>query len=145
MKTLKKFEFKASGIKAIYDWDKLLDGSIYQLTKGEDFNCNTQTIRMMSYKQAEKRGMGVRVSVDDGEDVETPTVVIQSYEMTPEEREAKLAQRAKTSASRKKKDSGGNLEEEGTVKTSDEPVEEVEEEEIAEEQPKPAKKIGKAR
>lgn len=130
MKTLKKFEFKQSVGKALYDWDKLLDGGIYELSKGEgkDFTCNTQTIRMMAYKQAEKRGLGVRVHVIDGEEIETPTVTLQAYEMTAEEKEEKQKNREARKATSAKE--GGE-----TVEDSEE-EEQTEDEEVEQPEPK---------
>lgn len=73
MKVLASYEFKATVAKATYDWAKLLDGGIYQVTKGDDFECKTSTFAMMSRMRAKKLGKTVRISkVDDD------TLVIQA-------------------------------------------------------------------
>lgn len=68
MQVLKSFEFKSSGstIKAVYEWDTILDGNIRKLEEGKDFKCKPQTFRMMAGKVARKRKLGVRVNKVDG-------------------------------------------------------------------------------
>lgn len=64
MKTLKKFEFKTAQDRAIYEWDKLLDGKIYVLTKGEDFQSAVGTMVTMSRTRAQERGLKLNINVD---------------------------------------------------------------------------------
>lgn len=67
MKVLKKFEFRGPvGVGATYDWDKILSDEIVQLEEGKDYECKTQTIRMMASKQARKRGKTLRANVVEG-------------------------------------------------------------------------------
>lgn len=72
---LKEFEFKAAATfgHAKYDWDQLLDGQIYKLTKGVDFDCKPLTMAMLIRKNAERRNVKVRISRDGD------TMVIQQY------------------------------------------------------------------
>lgn len=82
MQTLKTFEFKdrvaSSGVK--HDWDKLLDGKIYKLYHGDDYNCKTGTISMMARARAKKRGLLIKVNkFTEGEgDAKKEGVVLQA-------------------------------------------------------------------
>lgn len=60
MITLKKFEFKDASDRSTYDWAKLLDGKIYQLTEGEDYTCKTVTFQSLIRNQAKKAGKAVK-------------------------------------------------------------------------------------
>ncbi len=99
-KVLNEFEFKArSGFgEKIYDWESLLDGQIYQMVKGEDYDCKTLTVQAMARNQAAKRGLGIRVSakVEDGHE----QVTFQAYEMTEEEKETRKAASAARKAAK---------------------------------------------
>jgi hypothetical protein len=76
MKTLKAFDFPDRGDRGTYDWEKLLDGKIYQLEQGKDFQCKPATIITMARNQAKKAGKGLKaVKVENG-------VVIQAYPLT---------------------------------------------------------------
>jgi hypothetical protein len=67
MKVLKTFEFKTAAIgEKKYQWDELLDGQARQLEAGTDYHCKNQTFRMMAAKQAQKRGMRVKVNAVEG-------------------------------------------------------------------------------
>lgn len=79
MKTLKKFEFPTPAARSTYDWDKFLDGGIYQLEAGKDYDCKDQTFRMMAYKQAAKAHKNVQVAAVEG------GLVIKATPMTPAE------------------------------------------------------------
>ncbi len=80
---LKSFEFKSRS-NSTYDWDKFLDGSIYKLAQGKDFECDPKTINTMVRKQANARFKKAKVSVD----AEAGTVIIQAVDMTPAEKKA---------------------------------------------------------
>jgi hypothetical protein len=57
-----------------YDWDIWLNGDIWQLEPGEDFTCKPNGLKQQCYGKASKRGLKVRVAVeDDG------AVVVQAY------------------------------------------------------------------
>ena len=95
MKTLKKFDFPASthGIQSVYDWPKLLDGGIHQLTEGEDFKCQASNFHSMAIGQSKKRFKNLKAHLTN----ESPIVVtLQATDMTQDEREAyesKIAER----------------------------------------------------
>jgi hypothetical protein len=58
--------------QARHDWDLLLDGSIWELKRGEDFDGKPKTFIANARLQARKRGGGVRTRLLEGE-----TVVLQ--------------------------------------------------------------------
>jgi hypothetical protein len=65
-KVLDSYEFKASSVgHSNYDWDTLLDGQIYSLEEGEDFECKVDTMAMLVRKNAAKRGLKVKVSKNE--------------------------------------------------------------------------------
>lgn len=106
MEKLKKFEFPAFGAESTYDWEKLLDGGIYKLTSGEDFNCKPVTFGSLCRGQAGKRHKTVKIStVDEGN-----AVVMQATEMTGEQVDAWDAKIAARKA--KKAESNGDSEDE---------------------------------
>ena len=45
-----------------YDWEKLLDGQLWKLTKGEDFG-SADSVRMATLAAASVRGLRVKVSI----------------------------------------------------------------------------------
>lgn len=54
-------EFPTEG-RGRYDWDKWLDGSVWQLKAGEDYRTTDGSMRGYIYKMAAHRGKSVRVS-----------------------------------------------------------------------------------
>ena len=63
-KVLKQFAFGGrAGVK--YPWDEWLDGQIWELTHGKDFNCVTGNFRSVVYVEAKRRGKKVRASVKE--------------------------------------------------------------------------------
>lgn len=44
-----------------YDFDRILDGSIWELVKGEDFTCGMKSLRTSIYRAARPRGLAVRM------------------------------------------------------------------------------------
>lgn len=46
-----------------YAWDTWLDGSIWQLTRGEDFTIPARSFSASVYKEAKRSGVRVRVNV----------------------------------------------------------------------------------
>lgn len=98
MKKLNKFEFSGGVGDSTYDWNKLLDGNIYQLEQGEgkDYECTTQTFSTLARSAAKKRGKTLKTEkTDDG-------IVIQAVEATAEQKkewaEADAARKAKKEA-----------------------------------------------
>lgn len=51
-----------------YPWDQLLDGSTWELVKGEDFTSRPQTIISSARTQARRRGGSVRTRLFVGPD-----------------------------------------------------------------------------
>jgi hypothetical protein len=86
MKSLKTFEFpeEGTGTRASYDWEKLLDGKIYQLEEGKDYQCKTTTFATLARGAAKRAGKGVKVAKVEG------GIVIQAVKgeaPAPEEKE----------------------------------------------------------
>lgn len=51
---------------AKYPWDLWLDGNVWKLTKGTDFNCAVESMRLGAVAKAKRIGM--RLNVESGED-----------------------------------------------------------------------------
>ena len=66
MKTLKTFEFATTGRKGSYEWDKLLDGGIYQLEHGKDFDAKPETVIALARAAAKKAGKKLKASKVEG-------------------------------------------------------------------------------
>lgn len=102
MKTLKKFEFKSLADRATYDWEKLLDGGIYQMSAGDpdgdgkgdgDYHCKTATFATLCRTAARRRGKVVRTNVAEADEkagLPFGGIVIQANEAS-EEQKAKWA------------------------------------------------------
>lgn len=70
---LDKFEFLKRGFAPKYPWDTWLDGSVYRLTRGEDFQCKVSSMRSAARQIAFRRGLHIRTSVSDN------SLTIQAY------------------------------------------------------------------
>lgn len=55
------------------DWQRLLDGKVYELQSGEDFTCKPQSFRSLALGQARKRGGTVKTHIAK----ETGNIVVQ--------------------------------------------------------------------
>lgn len=77
-KKLKNFEFRTNARDSM-PWEEWLDGNIWQLTKGEDFDRSVESIRSGAFVKAKAMGLKVRTSVKEN------TIVIQAYK--PEDSE----------------------------------------------------------
>ena len=75
-KVTEKVEWGRGG-KALYDWDTILNGETWALTKGEDFQCSTDGFRSAARNAATKRSISVRTKID-GE-----TVIVMAEGMAP--------------------------------------------------------------
>lgn len=75
---LEEFEFtRTYGNKPKYPWDEWLDGSIWKLVNGEDFQgVSSKHFSSSIYNNARKRGMKARIQALDAGD----TLVVQAYE-----------------------------------------------------------------
>jgi len=105
MKALKKFEFtsgdRKGGIEAKYDWAKILDGGIYCLEPGKDYQCKDATFLTLARMAARKAGKTVKTQkTDDG-------LVIRAEPATKEQLKE---WEARDAAKRAKKASGGEAE-----------------------------------
>jgi hypothetical protein len=85
-KVLKTFEWKSFGGGAKHPWDVWMDGSIHQLDASDYGECKPQTLQMMARKQARKRGLALRVSMNTEEGI----IVMQTFE-PPDEYDSKEA------------------------------------------------------
>lgn len=123
MKTLKKFEFKGRA-EAIYDWAKLLDGGIYQLDSGEDFECKIGTMMMLVRTRARKNGKTVQVTkTEDGNGI-----VLQAHVASDEQKAEWKTQDAARKVRNAAKRAAGQAEEpeeETTTIEDDVPAEEI--------------------
>lgn len=73
---LKSYEFtKSSGRRSKYPWDEWLDGTIWRVKQGEDFDIDTKNFRNSVRAAAFKRGLGVHTEVEDDK-----TLVFQTHE-----------------------------------------------------------------
>ena len=52
-----------SGGKPKYDWEMLFDGQVWQLDRGEDFDCIPANFRSSVYRAAKVRGIKARVKI----------------------------------------------------------------------------------
>lgn len=73
MKTLTSHTFTRAARESSYEWDKMLDGGIYQLEQGDgkDYECKTLTFCSLIRAAAKKRNKSVRtqaVTDDKGND-----------------------------------------------------------------------------
>lgn len=116
MKALKKFEFKKSNTnaKSVYDWDTLLNGTIWVAKENEDFTCDPKSYCLMLRNQAAKRFLVVKINVEGEEGAKT--VTFQSSPMTPEQKKAavlRAEQRAKDKSAKAERGDVASEEEEG--------------------------------
>lgn len=48
-----------------YDWDLWFNGEVWQLTRGEDFQCAAHNMRVMAQNRARRRGLKIHTSIQD--------------------------------------------------------------------------------
>jgi hypothetical protein len=89
MKTLKKFEFKQVA-QSKYPWDKILDGGIYELSEGTDFDCSTRNMTGKVRSAARKKYKTVKLSASET----AKTITLQATDMDAEQRASEDARRA---------------------------------------------------
>lgn len=78
MEKLKSYEFRNGSGQ--YDWDTILDGSIYRLVPGEDFTCSAKSFNQMARNQAKRMGGKAKVSEEKDESGEITGLVVQYRE-----------------------------------------------------------------
>lgn len=77
-KKLDTFEFPHGGRKGIeFDWDSILDGSIWQLEQGKDFTAPTKQFVGAVARQANAKGLRVKRQIDG------KTLTLQAVAKTP--------------------------------------------------------------
>lgn len=64
-KVVKDHKFTENG-RQKYDWDKWLDGQIWRLEHGVDFDANCKVIQVLAHRQANQRGKKVRTATGNG-------------------------------------------------------------------------------
>jgi len=69
MDVLENFPFRGQS----HNWDLILDGQCWRMTKGEDFSCESRSMMQSIYKEAKRREIKVRTSRDGD------TIVVQAY------------------------------------------------------------------
>ena len=93
MEQLDDYTFTSRGRGASrYDFDKLFDGGIYRLRRGDDFDAksDTKSVRGYLHTQASRRGKSLRTEAEDDD-----TIVIQAR---PKTAKAKPAKRSRSKA-----------------------------------------------
>lgn len=87
MKVLESFDFKTKdSTRQKYNWDKLTDGGIYQMSPKEDYTSTTDNFGAQVRFQAALRFKKVKVSADkDG------VVTLQAFAMTGDEKDKEIA------------------------------------------------------
>lgn len=75
---LTSYDFPAGGRVAKYPWDEWLDGSVWRLIGGWDFQPSAGNFRRVVYAAAKRRGLEVRTTVQDGD------VILQALALDPE-------------------------------------------------------------
>ena len=69
---INEFEFNRS---SNYDWKNWLDGDIWQLVQGEDFEVEITSFRSVIFAAGQSRGLKVRTQFDS----KSKTLTIQAY------------------------------------------------------------------
>ena len=63
---LEDYEFVQWGPQeCLYPYDEWFDGQIWKITKGIDFNCTLESMRISLFSQAKKRRIKIRTSKKD--------------------------------------------------------------------------------
>jgi hypothetical protein len=70
-KKIEKHKFRSSK----YDWDNWLDGDIWVLTQGEDFEVELSTMRSTILGAAYRKGLRARTTLD----MKAKTITIQAF------------------------------------------------------------------
>lgn len=79
-------ELPTPGRRRRYPWDEWLDGSTWLLEHGEDFTVAAETMRVMVYQNATKRGLKVTTELHGP--VGSEDLKIRAYTPEPEEASA---------------------------------------------------------
>lgn len=60
---IRTFPKRQMGRPETYPWSDWLDGGIWQLVKGDDFDCEAKSFRHSAYSAATRAGVSLRVAV----------------------------------------------------------------------------------
>jgi len=91
----KTFEFKSGGSGSKYPWDTILSGELVMITKGEDYDVETDAMPPKIKTAARRRYKTVKVSSRDWEGNKlVDSLIVQASDMTPEQRQAEDTKRA---------------------------------------------------
>ena len=71
---LNSFPATTGGAPPKYPWTEWLDGRIWKLAQGSDFDCTISSFRVMVHKAARARDLKVR-TVFDGDEA----IIVQAY------------------------------------------------------------------
>jgi len=71
---LNEFAFVKGAPKRVYPWDEWLDGQVWRLTRGEDFNCLASSFQCMVSRVAKVRGL-LCSTAREGDDA----VIVQAF------------------------------------------------------------------
>lgn len=72
---LESFTFKHGGGKDAYPWDEWMDGTVWKLVRGEDFDCPARTFQTRAHMAARHRG-DIKFRTNT---IDENTIVIQAY------------------------------------------------------------------
>lgn len=75
---LPSYDFPTGGPVSKYPWDEWLDGSVWRLIGGRDFQVPADNFRRHVCTTAKRRGLEVRTTVQDGD------VILQALALDPE-------------------------------------------------------------
>lgn len=70
---LNNYTFRKRGPKPKYPWDEWLNGEVWQLALGQDFDTSPCSMRFVAYKTAASRGLKLHTNTDGA------TVTFQAY------------------------------------------------------------------
>ena len=59
---LESYDFKRVGRQPQYPYDQWFDGQIWKISKGIDFNCTIESMRVSLFNTAKKRGIKIRTT-----------------------------------------------------------------------------------
>lgn len=107
-----KFQFKTVTAASKYPWDDILNGDINLLTKGEDYEVETDAMGPKIKTAARRRYKTVKISRRDNDgNMLEDQIIVQATTMTPEQVEAEDAKRAEEKAKRAEKGESEETEE----------------------------------
>jgi hypothetical protein len=64
-RTVDELPDPARGRRVTYPWDEWLDGRVWELEQGKDFQSTTQSFRQIAYNRAGQRGKSAAVQIHE--------------------------------------------------------------------------------